>query len=278
MSMQLENIQIEQFLSDAHAEFQAEGFKLDRAVRMKTGTRGELINFPVFGKGIANQKSPQDDVTPLNISSRNVAIAPEDWYAPEYVDRSFKNKIAVNATQEYVSLCRSALGRRSDQLVVDALGAVNYGGGAGQGNSIAAAGNPFNYDKFKQALKFLRKNAAGGETYIVMDAEAEEDLLDATELTSSDFVNQKAIAGDGYDGMKIMGAEFIVLSDLPEGGLPSGTAYMFNKMAMGYVTSERLGGDITWENVKASYLINMWIEANAKAIDPTGMVEINFAL
>lgn len=279
MSMSLENILIQQFLSDAHAEFQSEGFLLDQAVRMKTGTKGEIIHFPVFGNGIANQKSAQDDVTPLNISSRDVELTIQDWYAPEYVDRSFKNKLAVNATQEYSSLCSKALKRRSDQMIIDVVAAANYGGAAGQGNSIAAGAAAFTFAKFKQAHKYLRQKAAArGDLFVVMDAEAEEDLLSESELTSSDFVNQKAIAGNGFDGMNIMGVNFIVLPDMPEGGLAAGKAYMFNKMAVGYAASERLGGDISWENVKASYLINMWLEANAVVIDATGMVEINFTV
>jgi hypothetical protein len=36
MSLNLSTIEIDQFLSDAHIEFQSEGFKLEKAVRVKT--------------------------------------------------------------------------------------------------------------------------------------------------------------------------------------------------------------------------------------------------
>src|SRR3989304_1462959 len=111
MSMSLDQIEIQQFISDAHAEFQSEGFLLDDSIRMKTGTKGEIINFPVFGKGVANQKAVQDNLTPLNIDSRNVTCTVQDWFAAEYVDRTFKYKLAVNATQEYSSICAMAIGR-----------------------------------------------------------------------------------------------------------------------------------------------------------------------
>lgn len=276
MSLNLSTIEIDQFLSDAHIEFQSEGFKLERAVRVKTGTKGANVHFPVFGSGIANQKAPQDDVVPLNVSNRDVSVALEDWYAPEYVDRSFKNKLAVNAVEEYTKICSMALARRADQLIIDPIVAANYGGGAGQGNQVAAGGTGFTFAKFREAHQRLRENSATGDTYLVIDANAESDLLNETSLTSSDFVNTKAIAGDGLDGMRLMGINIIVMPNMGETGLPGSLGYMFNKNAVGMAMSERLGGDISWENEKASYLINMWLEANAVVIDATGMVEIAY--
>lgn len=277
MSLQLTNIEIEQFLSDAHAEFQSTGFLLDECVRMQSGTKGKIVNFPVFGSGLANQKSPQDDVTPLNISSREAQCTIQDWYAPEYVDRSFIDKIAVNATQEYSSLCAQALGRRSDQLIIDQIAGANYGGGNGQGNSVAANGTAFTYEKFTNGFKFLRKKAAAkGENYLIMNATGEQNLLQEIQLTNSFYVPQQALAGNGLDGMPIMGVKIIVIPDMDEGGIPDGVAYMFNKQAVGYAANEKLGGTIGWVDTKASYLINMWLEAGAVAIDPTGMVEINY--
>ena len=278
MSLQLDQIQIQQFLSDAHAEYQAEGFLLEKAVRLKTGTKGEIVNFPVFGKGIANQKAPQDTVTPLNISSRNVPVTLQDWYAAEYVGREFINKIAVNATQEYSKLCSWALGRRTDQIIIDVIEGANYGGGAGQGNSVAAGGVGFTYDKFREGHKFLRANSAMGNNYCIMDAEAESDLLDELQLTSSDFRMNRPLDSDGLNGANVLGMNFIVIPDMAESGLPAGKAFMINNMAVGMASNERLGGDISWENDKASFLVNMWLESGAAVIDATGMVEINFVV
>lgn len=278
MSLQLSNIEIQQFLSEVHIEFASRGGHLDQAIRMKSGTKGEIVHFPVFGNGVANQKAPQDNVTPLNVSNRDVEVTLEDWYAAEYVDRSFKNKLAVNATQEYAQICGDALRRRKDQLNVDAIVGANYGGGAGQGNNIAAGGTAFTYAKFVQAKGFLRANGASmGDIYCIMNSGAEEDLLNQTELTSSDFVNKRALDGDGFNGMKILGVNFIVLPDMVEGGLGGANiAYMFNKNSVGMAVNEDVMGDISWENQKASYLINMWLEAGASVIDATGMVRINY--
>lgn len=281
MSLNLSTIEIQQFLSDAHADFQSEGFLLQNAVRQKTGTKGNIVHFPVFGEGMANQKAPQDDVTPMNVSNRDVQVTIEDWYASEYADRSFKNKLAVNAVQEYSKLCSWAIARRADQLVIDVIEALTYNAtpSSVQGALVANGGTGFTFAKLRAAHKFLRKRSANrGKRTLIIDSEAEEDLLNENQLTSSDFVNKKALESDGLNGMTIMGIDFIVIPDMNEGGLTSGKGFLINEMAVGYASSERLGGDISWENVKTSYLINMWLEAGAAVIDPRGCVEIDFTV
>jgi hypothetical protein len=282
MSLNLSTIEIEQFLSDAHADFQSEGFLLENTIRTKTGTKGSIVHFPVFGEGMANQKAPQDDVTPMNISNRDVTVTLEDWYASEYADRSFKDKIAVNAVQEYSKMAAWAIGRRTDQIIIDTVEALTYSAtpSTTQGALVANGGaTGFTYDKLREAHKFMRKRSANmGKRTLVIDADAEEDLLNENELINSDFVNKKALESDGLNGMTLLGINFLVMPDMNEGGLTSGQAYMFNEMAVGYASNERLGGDISWENVKTSFLINMWMEAGCSVIDPRGLVQIDYTV
>ena len=282
MSMDLSEIEIQQFLSDAHAEFQSTGFLLEKSVRTQTGVKGAILNFPVFGQGVANQKAPQDDVVPLNISNRNVALTLEDWYAPEYVDRTFQYKIAVNAVDEYVKLCSWALARRSDQMIIDVADALTYSATPvdTEGYLVANGATGFTYAKLRETHKALRARSANmGRKFIVIDAEAESDLLNEEKVTSGFYINNKPIpAADGLDGQNVLGMNFIVIPDMTEGGLPAGTAFAWNEMAMGYGSADRLGGDISWENIKSSYLINMWLSANAAVIDPKGMVKIEFTV
>jgi hypothetical protein len=280
MSLDLSQIEIQQFLSDAHAEFQSTGFLLKNSVRTQTGVKGAILNFPVFGQGIANQKSPQDDVVPLNIDNRNVALTLEDWYAAEYVDRTFQYKIAVNAVDEYVKLCSWALARRSDQMLIDSAAALTYSTTPTdlEGFDVVAGGTGFTYAKLLSTHRALRARSANmGKKYIIIDSEAEADLLNEEKVTSGFYINNKPIPSpDGLDGANVLGMNFIVIPDMTEGGLPAGTAFAWNEMAMGYGSAEELGGDISWENIKSSYLINMWLSANAAVIDPKGMVRINF--
>lgn len=287
MSLALSQIEIQQFLSDAHAEFQSQGFLLQSAVRTKTGTKGSQVHFPVFGQGMANQKAPQDDITPMNISNRDAIAVIEDWYASEYADRSFQNKLAVNAVEEYSKLCAWAIGRRADQITIDTVAGATYTTTptALQGANVDAGTTGFTYAKLREGHRWLRQRSANmGKRTVIIDAIAEEQLLDAFQLTNSLYVNQRILDNDGLNGMTFLGMNFIVIPEMNEGGLPTtsggtvGNAFFINEMAVGYAQSERLGGDISWENIKTSYLINMWMEAGAVVVDPKGLVRVQYLL
>jgi len=287
MSLALSQIEIQQFLSDAHAEFQSEGFLLQTAVRTKTGTKGSQVHFPVFGEGMANQKAPQDDITPMNITNRDAIAVIEDWYASEYADRSFQNKLAVNAVEEYSKLCAWAIGRRADQITIDTVAAATYSTTptSTQGADVVAGTTGFDFAKLREGHRWLRQRSANmGKRTVIIDAIAEEQLLDAFQLTNSLYVNSKILDNDGLNGMTFLGMNFIVIPQMNEGGLPVtsggtvGNAFFINEMAVGYAQSERLGGDISWENIKTSYLINMWMEAGAVVVDPKGLVRVQYLL
>ena len=287
MSLALSQIEIQQFLSDAHAEFQSEGFLLQSAVRTKTGTKGSIVHFPVFGEGMANQKAPQDDITPMNISNRDAQATIEDWYASEYADRSFQNKLAVNAVEEYSKLCAWAIGRRADQINIDTIAGATYSGTptTTEGALVAVGTTGFTYAKLLEAHRWLRQRSANrGKRTVIIDSIAESQLLEEIQLTNSLYVNTKILDNDGLNGMTFLGMNFIVMPEMNEGGLPTtgggtvGRAFFVNEMAVGYAQSERLGGDISWENIKTSYLINMWMEAGAVVVDPKGLVEVDYLL
>lgn len=287
MSLELTEIEVQQFLSDAHAEFQSSGFLLENAVRTKTGTKGSIVHFPVFGEGIANQKAPQDDVTPMNISNRDAQAVIQDWYASEYADRTFKNKLAVNAVDEYTKLCAWAIGRRADQITIDTIDGATYSATptATEGALIAAGTTGFTMEKLLAGHKFLRKRSANiGRRTCIIDAIAESQLLQIKQITNSLYANKTVLDNDGMHGMRYLGIDFIVIPDMKEGGLPVstngevGSAFFVNEWAVGYASNERLGGDISWENVKTSYLINMWLEAGATVVDPKGLVRVDFQL
>lgn len=287
MSLNLSQIEIQQFLSDAHAEFQSEGFLLQNAVRTKTGTKGSIVHFPVFGEGMANQKAAQDDITPMNITNRDAQATIEDWYASEYADRTFKNKLAVNAVDEYSKLCAWAIGRRADQINIDTIAGATYSATptSTQGALVAAGTTGFTYTKFVAGHKFLRQRSANrGKRTLIIDSIAESQLLAEIQLTNSLYVNSKVLDNDGLNGMTFLGINIIVMPDMNEGGLPTtgggttGRAFFVNEMAVGYAQSERLGGDISWENIKTSYLINMWMEGGGVVVDPKGLVEVEYLL
>jgi len=273
MSIYIPDVAITDFVSDLHHQFRSMGFHLKDAVRSKMNVVGRTVQFPVQNQGIAQQKAIQDDVVPMNVDYDPISVTLQDWYAAEYTDIFSQKDVNWDDKMELVIACTESIGRRADQLNIDAME-------AGATNNVGDYTTAFNWSLFRQAFSTLRANGAvGEEMFCVLSASAEEQLLNVEQITNSDYVNQKAIAGNGLDGQSIMGVKFIVIPDMSEGGLPlaSGTdrdCYMFNKRAIGYACGIDLDVHVDWVPTKTSWLVNAMLKANASVIDPRGLVEI----
>lgn len=242
-------------------------------MRTKTNVVGRTVQFPVQNQGIAQQKAIQDDVSPMNIDYDPVTLTLEDWYAAEYTDIFSQKDVNWDDKSELIIACTESIGRRSDQLAIDAME-------AGATNTTGDYSTAFTWDVFRDAFQVLRANGAvGPEMFCLISASVEQQLLGQTEITSSDFVNNKVIAGaNGLDGNSIMGVTFKVIPDMTEGGLPLATnnrdCYMFNKRAIGYASGIDLDVHVDWVPTKTSWLVNAMLKANAAVVDDRGLVEI----
>jgi hypothetical protein len=274
MSVNLPNVFITQFESDVHQVFQSEGFQLKESVRYKSNVVGKTVVFPVMGKGMANQKPFQSDVVPMNVQYTPVSANLEDWVAPEYTDIFAQQKINWDDRFELVKCSGMAIGRRCDQMIIDALAA------SGTANVIPfVVGVGFTYVTFLSAFRELRRNAATKDIYCVIDAFAEEQLLQQAQLTNAFFVDRKPLTEDGFSKLSIMGVTFIVIPDNLEGGLPltgnDRTCFMYAKQAMGIGVGIEKRTEINYVPQKTSWLVNSLFSAQSVAVDATGIVEIH---
>jgi len=274
MSIFLSNVFVTQFESDVHQVFQSEGFQLKESVRYKSNVVGKTVVFPVMGKGLANQKPFQSDVVPMNVQYTPVSANLEDWVAPEYTDIFAQQKINWDDRFELVKCSGMAIGRRCDQLIIDALVA------SGTANVLPfVIGTGFTYVRFLQAFRELRRNAATKDIYCVIDAFSEEQLLQQAQLTNAFFVDRKPLTEDGFSKLSIMGVTFIVIPDNLEGGLPlvgnDRTCFMYAKQSMGIGVGIDKRTEINYVPQKTSWLVNSLFSAQSVAVDATGIVEIH---
>ena len=117
------------FLTDnSVAEFDAEvkhayqGMGLLRGtVRFRGGVIGSTHRFPKMGKGTATKRVPQTRVVPMNIAHTKATATIEDWNAPEFTDIFDQQKVNYDERTELAEVIAGAIGRREDQLILDAL-------------------------------------------------------------------------------------------------------------------------------------------------------------
>mgnify|MGYP001323419297 FL=1 len=244
--------------------------------RTRTGVVGSTVTFPLIGKGVAGIRIPQTDVTPLNIAHTNVSATLADYAAPEYTDIFDQTHVNYEERQELVQVVAGAIGRRADQIKLDAMVAATPT--ATVSNDIGGTDSNLNVAKIREAKRQLdANNVPAGDRFFLMSADGLANLLSETEISSSDFNTVRSLVNGSVDSF--LGFKFIMMGDRDEGGLSidgssDRTAFAWHKDAMGYAESMAQSTEINYVAEKTSWLVTGKLSAGSVAIDPEGLVEI----
>lgn len=275
MAIGLSNAFVTLFDAEVKQAYQAKA-ELVGAVRQRRGVEGSTAKFPKVGKGVATLRIPQTDVTPLNVDFSQVTATMQDWNAAEYSDIFMQQKVNFDERQELVQVVANAIGRRQDQLIIDAL--EGSGTSLTVANDIGGTDTNLNVAKLREAKKLLDKgNVPPQDRHVVLHANNLAALLSETEVTSSDFNTVKALVSGEIN--TYLGFTFHVLGDRTEGGLSidgslDRTVLAFHKDALGYAEGMGPKTEINYVPEKTSFLVNAMFSAGAVAIDAEGIVNL----
>lgn len=278
MSIYINDVAVTLFDPMPKLAYQELGFKLRNTVRSRNNVVGDTVKFPKLGSGVAQQKALQDDVVPLNLQWARSSVTLQDWHASDYSDIFGQRDVNFDEVRELSEALGMAIGRRSDQMILDALE------NSGTTNTIAHGSTGFTFAKFLTLNKFMTKNSVrrrGMELHIGIDATAEEDILNENKFIDSDFTKKAVLDnGSSLDGMNMFGYIWHVFGDMDEGGIPvSGSTHSAFSWAKNS-TGIAVGMDFTTENnyipIKTSFLVTSKYKANAVVIDPVGVVQIDY--
>ena len=124
MAQSITNAFVTLFDAEVKQAYQGESSILG-CVRLRQGVQGQTYKFPKLGKGSATARIPQTDVTPLNVTYSQVTATMSDFNAAEYSDIFHQAKVNFDERQELVQVVSKAIGRRMDQLIIDAVNAAS---------------------------------------------------------------------------------------------------------------------------------------------------------
>ncbi len=264
------------FDTEVKQAYQADAV-LRNTVRLRTGVTATTHKFPKIGSGVAQIRVPQTDVTPLNVTYSQATVTLSDYIAAEYSDIFSQSHVNFDERQELVQVVAKAIGRRSDQMIIDALAASSTS--LTVATSIGGAGTNLNMAKLREASRLLNTaNVPAEDRYMLIHASQLSSLLSETAVTSSDFNSVKALVQG--DITSFMGFNFITIGDRTEGGLTGGGSgqtrkvYAYHKMAVGMAESMAIRSEINYIPEKTSYLVSSMFSAGAIAIDAGGCVDI----
>lgn len=279
MSIYINDAAVTMFDPMVKQAYQAAGFKLRGSMRTRQNVIGETVKFPKLAQGVAQQKALQDDVIPLNLRWSQVELTLQNWHASDYSDIFGQREVNFDEMRELAQALGKAIGRRADQLGIDALEA------SGTTNTIAAGATGFTFAKYLQMNKFFSKNniGRGVKRYVALDYEGEQDLLNEDKFINSDFTKKQLLDNGGtLDGLNMFGYTWFVFGEITEGGIPvSGSthsAFAWAEDSIGYAIGMDFSTETNYVPQKTSFLVTSKYRANAKAIEATGIVQIDYAV
>lgn len=273
MVMQVSNVFIDSF--DAEVKLAYQGTKsLRDTVRVKTGVVGSTHRFPTAGAGVATQHNRGNDVVAMNGARDKVTVTLSDWDAFDYEDIMDIEKINFDDKRIIAESTAKAIGRREDQLIIDALEAAIVGGNT-VGNGTAA----FSLTLVAEAANLLDANNVPSEDRtIIFTAKQKQQFLSSTTVTSADYNTVKALVAGQID--TFYGFKFITIGTRTEGGLPRAQgveqyAFAYHKAAVGLAIGKDMTTMVDWVAEKLAWQIGCVYSAGAVVIEPTGIVAIN---
>jgi hypothetical protein len=244
--------------------------------RTRTGVVGSTVQFPKIGKGVAGIRIPQTDVTPLNVAHTNVTATLADYAAPEYTDIFDQTHVNYNERQELVEVVSGAIGRRADQIKLDALTASSTS--LTVSNDIGGTDTNLNVTKIREAKRLMDgNNVPAGDRFFLMSADGLANLLSETEVSSSDFNTVRSLVNGQVD--TFLGFKFIMMGDRDEGGLAidgssDRSTFAWHKAALGFAESMAQSTEINYIAEKTSWLVTGKLSAGSVAIDDEAIVKI----
>jgi hypothetical protein len=245
---------------------------LKPAVTIRNNVVGDSYKFRNMGKGLANQKATSADVVPMGVTYDFKVATLANWNAPEYTDIFDQAEVNFDEKQELADTIAGALGRRSDQLVIDAMDAVTP-------TTIAHGSAALTMAKVIEAQVALRgQGVPNSNLFAAVNSAGLGGLLKDEKATSSDYQSVKALVSG--DVNSLAGFQFVVLDDRAEGGLTVTTntvdSYFFNREAVGLAIGIDMKTSVDWVAQKTSWLCNGMLKAGSVVRDVDGIVKVEY--
>ena len=275
MSKSLNVAAIASFDADVKHAFQDKA-KLRDTVRVKTGVVGSTHRFPKLGAGMATKRVKQTDVVPMNLQHTNATATLEDWNAAEYTDVFDEAKTNISERQELAASIAKAIGRREDQLIIDALEATATT--LTVASSVGGAGTDLNVDKLRRIGRLLGENGVDEDEMVTFIGShfGKEALLGQTEITSADYNSVRALTNGEVN--QFLNMDFKWIASRAEGGLDKTgndrTNFAYAKSSVGHAIGMDQRMEVNYIPTKTSWLANMLFAAGSTEIDAGGVVEI----
>lgn len=270
MSVSIDQAFIKQFEREVHEAYQRQGSKLRNTVRTINNVNGASTVFQKVGKGTASTKSTHGMVPVMNLDHTSVECTLEDYYAGDWVDRLDELKINIDERQVIASAGANALGRKTDDLILNALASASA-------NEIADANTGMTLSKVLQAFETFGNLDVpdDAQRYAVIGWKQWSELLAIDEFVSADYVGSDHLPYSSITQAKMwLGTIWIPHSGLPKDANDIRSCYWYHRTAIGHASGSDVQTDVTWHGDRAAHFVNNMMSQGARLIDDAGVITI----
>ena len=266
MSVSIDNVFVKQFEADVHLAYQQMGTKLRASVRSKSGVVGASTTFQKVGRGIASTKSRHGIVPVMNLNHEPVECILQDYYAGDWVDALDELKTNIDERRVVASAGAYALGRKTDELIVDAMNGATL--------SVGDYSTGLTKDIILAAVEQLNANDVpdDGRRFAVVGVHQWNELLSMEEFVSADYVGDTPLTA-GFEARKWLGITWLLYNGLPVDA-DNRDCFVYHASSVGHACGQEVKTDISWHGERAAHFISNSMSQGAVLIDDSGIVRI----
>lgn len=274
MSISLTAVQQTEFDELVKMEYRSRGFLLRDTIRMKSDVIGAVAQFRKVGQVIAQPTAYQNTIAIQDPGFTGSTATLVKYAAGTAVDEIQDLTVNFDSKRELAMVVAAAVGRRSDQIIINAL--TN----SGTSNTISAGSDNMSYAKLRNIVQYFEDLAVPPEErFLAMSANNLRALLSDDQMISNRYTDNYAVVRGTLNESNVMGMNIRIIPSMTEGGLPiSGnirTCFAWHKMSTGMAVGQDMRVEINYLPRETSWFVNGLFFAGATAIDTRGIVAIS---
>lgn len=213
--------------------------RLRPTVMVDTGWTGDSKFYDQYGSDEMQEITSRYQDTPIQSPDHERRmVTPRYFVSNTLEDPQDALAMLADPKSTYMQAKAAAAARKTDALIISALGGTAYTGAAGAtsvtfpaGQKIAVGGAGITKAKLIEAKKKLdAAEVDKNDRFYVHSAEQLEDLLNVTEVTSSDYNTVKALVQGEVDSW--LGFKFVHSEQLETDDASSRLTYAYQKKGM----------------------------------------------
>ena len=275
MSINLSNVLVKKFETEAIQAFQDAGTGLRNTVRVRDAKGANQVQFQVLGKMTSALRGAVQTAIPLQDASHTPKVATvANYVVSEMTDIFLNNQVGFDERQELVQAMNMAMGRRLDQVIIDALTAATITKTVAA--NISGANDNMTSEAVIEAAKQLGSDVPDMDRHIIMHDNGYYHLIQEADVKDFDINITKPLA-DGklpnYGGFDLH-----KMGDRDEGGLTLATNdrtnFAWQRMAIGLAINMEPRFEINYEPSYGAHRVSGFLSAGAVVIQADGCVDI----